>query len=52
MTRLPISTNSKEESYNFILVILDQLTKIVYYKLVKVTIDAMGLAEVILDVIV
>lgn len=47
--RLPISTAWKRESYNFILVIVDWLTKMVYYELGKVIINALGLAEVILD---
>lgn len=49
---LPILTNWKGESYDSILVIVDWLTKVVYYKPVKVTIDTPGLAEVILDVVV
>ncbi len=48
---LPISTNRKSESYDFILVIIDHLTKIIYYKQVKITIDIPGLAKVIIDVI-
>ena len=52
MTGLPISTNWKRESYDSILVIVNWLTKIVYYKLVKVIINAPGLANVILDVVV
>ena len=40
------------DSYNSILVIVAKLTKIVYYKPVKVTIDAPDLAEVIIDVVV
>ena len=52
VTGLPISTNWKGESYNSILVIVDRLTKMVHYEPVKVTIDAPGLAEVILDVVV
>ena len=52
VTRLPVSTNWKGESYNSILVIVDRLTKMVHYELVKVTIDAPGLAEVIFDVVV
>ena len=40
------------KSYDSILVIVDRLTKMVHYELVKVTIDAPGLAEVILDVVV
>ena len=52
MTGLPISTDWKDESYGFILVIVNRLTKIIYYEPVKVTIDAPGLVEVIFDVIV
>lgn len=37
--KLSISTNFKDENYNFIIVIIDLLTKIVYYKLVKITIN-------------
>ena len=49
---LLISNNWKRESYDFILVIIDQLTKMVYYEPVKVAIDILGLAKVILEVIV
>ncbi len=49
---LSVSTNRKDESYNSILVIIDRLTKIVYYKLVKIMIDTLGLAKVIIDMIV
>ncbi len=49
---LPISFNWKGDSYDSILVIVDRLIKMVYYVLVKVTIDVPGLAEVIIDVIV
>ncbi len=52
VTGLSISANWKSDSYDSILVIIDQLTKIVYYELVKITIDAPGLAEVIINVIV
>ena len=52
MTGLPVLTNYKGETYDSILVIVDWLTKTVYYKPVKVTINAPGLAEVILDVII
>ena len=52
ITGLPISANWKGDSYNSILVIVDRLTKIVYYKPVKVTINAPGLAKVIIDVAV
>ena len=52
MTGLRLSADWKGKNYDSILVIVDQLTKMVYYKPVKVTIDTLGLAEVILDVIV
>ena len=52
VTGLPISTDWKGDNYDSILVIIDQLTKMVYYKPVKVTIDAPGQTEVIIDVVV
>ncbi len=52
VTGLLISTNWKDDTYDSILVIVDWLTKMVHYEPVKVTIDAPGLAEVILDVVV
>ena len=52
VTGLPISTNWKGDSYDSILVIVDRLMKMVYYEPVKITIDAPGLAEVIINVIV
>ena len=38
--------------YDYILVIVDQLTKIVNYEPVKLTIDALGLVKVIINVMV
>ena len=52
VTGLLISTNWKSDSYNWILVILYQLMKMIYYKLVKVTIDVPSLAKVIIDVVI
>ncbi len=52
VTGLPISTNWKGETYDSILVIVDLPTKMVHYEPVKVTIDALGLAEVIIDMVV
>ena len=52
VTSLPISTNWKRDSYDFILVLVDRLTNMVHYELVKITIDAPGLAEVIIGVMV
>ena len=52
VTGLPISINWKEDSYDSILVIVDWLTKMVHYKPVKITFNAPGLAEGIIDVVV
>lgn len=49
---LPVSTNLKGETYDSILVIVNWLTKMVHYEPVKITSDAPGLAEVIIDVVV
>ena len=51
VTGLPISRNWKRDRYDSILVIVDQLTKMIHYKSVKVTINAPGLAEVIINVV-
>lgn len=50
--RLPISTDWKREIYDSILIIVDWLTKMVYYDPVKITINAPRLVKVILDMIV
>lgn len=52
VTGLLISIDWKGESYNSILVIINQLTKRTYYELVIVNIDTLGLAEVILNMII
>ena len=52
VTGLSISTDWKGESYDSILVIVDRLTKMVHYKPVKITIDAPGLAKVIINVVI
>ena len=49
---LLVLNNWKSKSYNFILIIVDCLTKIVYYKPIKVTINVSGLAQVIINIIV
>ena len=49
---LPLFADWKGDNYDSILVIVDRLTKIVHYEPVKVTIDAPGLAKVIIDVVV
>ena len=52
ITGLPILIDWKSGSYDFILVIVDRLTKMVLYESVKVIINALRLAEVILDMVV
>ena len=52
VTGLPISADWKCDSYDSILVIVDRLTKMVYYIPVKVMINTLGLAEVIINVII
>ena len=52
VTGLPVSTNWKGETYDPIPVIVDRLTKMVHYKLVKFTIHTPDLAKVIINVIV
>ena len=51
VTGLPVSTNWKGDTYDSFLVIVEGLRKMVHYEPVKVTIDASGLAEVIIDVV-
>ena len=48
----PILADCKSDSYDSILVIVDRLTKMVYYVSVKVTINALGLVKVIINVVV
>lgn len=48
---LPVSTNWKSKTYNLIRVIIDRFTKILEYKLVKVTNNALVLAEIIIRII-
>ncbi len=52
VTGLPILADWKGDSYDSILVIVDRLTKMVYYELVKVTIDTLAQVKVIIDVVV
>lgn len=41
--------NWKKDNYYFILVIVDLVTKMVYYKLAKTNINALKLTDVIID---
>ena len=50
--RLPKSKNWREVEYESILVIVDQLTKIVYYKPVLTTLDAEQLVEVLIKIVI
>ena len=52
VTGLLILTNKKEDSGNSILVIVEQLIKMVYYKPVNITFTAPGLGKVIVDMVV
>ena len=52
LTELLILTDWKSESYNLILVIINQLTKIVYYKPIKIITNTLGLTKVKIDVVV
>ena len=49
VTGLLVSIDWKGDNYNSILVIVNQLTKIVYYDPVKITFNAPGLVEVIIN---
>lgn len=48
---LLILANLKNDSYDLILVIIDRLTMI-YYKLVKIIIDPLGLTKVIINMVI
>lgn len=50
--RLPVLTNKKDEIYDSIFVIVNQLIKIVCYKPIKVTINILNLAEIMIKVVV
>lgn len=52
VTGLLISTDWKSDNYNSIFVIIDRLTKMVHYKLVKVIIDTSSLVEMIINIVV
>ena len=49
---LSISTNWKRDSYNFVLVIVNWLIKMIYYKPVKITINTPYLAKVIINMVI
>lgn len=51
ITRLPVSTNWKDKTYDSIFMIVNKLTKIVHFKSVKINIDALSLAKVMIEVV-
>ena len=52
VTSLPTSTNWNKDNYNSILVVVHCLIKMVHYKPVKITFDALRLAKVIINLVV
>ena len=52
VTGLPLFAEWKSDSYKLVLVIVNRMTKMVHYEPVNVIIDALGLAEVIIDMVV
>ena len=49
---LSILTNLKNNRYNLIFVVIGQLIKIVYYKLIKIIINILDFIKVIINVII
>lgn len=52
MIKLLISNNWKRENYYSMLIIIDYFIKMVYYKLVKISINASELDEVIIYIVI
>ena len=52
MTDSPLFADWKSNKYDSILIIVNRLTKIVYYKLIKVTINIPKLVKIIIDMMV
>lgn len=52
VTELSVLIYCMSKNYNSILVIINQLMEIVYYKLVKVTINILHIAKLILNIII
>ncbi len=52
ITGLLILIDLKDDNYDSILIVIYCLTKIVYYKPVKITIDILSLAKVIINIII
>lgn len=47
-----VLTNGKDKTYDLIFVIINQLIKIIYYKLMKVTINTSGSLNIMVKIIV
>ena len=52
VNRLPILTDEKKNSYNSIFIIINWITKMVYYKPVNVTINTLNWAKDIINMII
>lgn len=52
MTSLFNLINGKKDIDECILIVIDQLTKMIYYTLVKVNIDILGLKKLIINMII
>lgn len=52
ITILPILTNSKAKNYDLIFFIINQLTKIPYYKFVKILINTIVFAKMIINILI
>lgn len=52
VTNFPLLTDQKRDNYDTIFVIINLLTKMVYYQLIKITRNATILVEVIIDVVI
>ena len=47
----PLLINWKSNRYDVIIVIVSQLIKIIYYKVVKITINVLGLLKIIINIV-
>ena len=52
VTGLLVLINWKKDSYNSILIIVDWLIKMIHYKPVKITLNALRLAKVIINIVI
>lgn len=52
MIGLLVSMNRKDKIYHLILIIINQLIKIIYFKLIKLTMNIFKLAKIIFNMII